>query len=143
MPDYQSTCKAAREVGDKFYLTGKPCKHGHLSLRYVSGGCVECTHLKGITNEARAYQTNYRQSLHGKYIRHKHHAEERNHRMLMSFEEWLKVGNDSGKLHLRGNKRGKYVMSRFNDRGDYSIDNVHIQLFEYNIAEWNVTRHLP
>lgn len=29
-------------TGSTKYFTGEPCKHGHLSPRYVSAGCVEC-----------------------------------------------------------------------------------------------------
>ncbi|MBZ9888092.1 hypothetical protein LB559_09085 [Mesorhizobium sp. BR1-1-3] len=33
----------AKAIGSKWYFTGKPCKHGHVSMRYTSGGrCVEC-----------------------------------------------------------------------------------------------------
>jgi hypothetical protein len=33
----------AREAGALFFFTGKPCKHGHLSVRLVSnGGCAGC-----------------------------------------------------------------------------------------------------
>jgi hypothetical protein len=33
----------------KFYCTGKPCKHGHLSDRYTSTGvCVNCLQIAGI-----------------------------------------------------------------------------------------------
>jgi 5-methylcytosine-specific restriction endonuclease McrA len=33
----------ARAKGLEFYFTGKPCKHGHIGLRYVSSGvCLEC-----------------------------------------------------------------------------------------------------
>jgi hypothetical protein len=33
----------AREAGLKRYFTGKPCVHGHVCERLVSGGqCVEC-----------------------------------------------------------------------------------------------------
>jgi len=40
----QCTTRAqAREAGEKFYLTGKPCKSGHVSLRYTAfGTCTEC-----------------------------------------------------------------------------------------------------
>lgn len=35
--------KEAIEKGLKVYFTGKPCKYGHVSERYVSGsGCLEC-----------------------------------------------------------------------------------------------------
>lgn len=34
----------AKRTGLKYYFTGKPCKHGHVSLRYVSmGACFACT----------------------------------------------------------------------------------------------------
>ena len=39
----------AKAQGLKFYATGKPCKHGHLSDRYTSTAiCVECVKLAGI-----------------------------------------------------------------------------------------------
>jgi len=35
--------KEAKEKGLKFYFTGKPCKHGHLSKRSVSDAhCLQC-----------------------------------------------------------------------------------------------------
>lgn len=34
--------KVAKARGLKVYFTGKPCKRGHVSERYVSGHCVEC-----------------------------------------------------------------------------------------------------
>ena len=36
------TKKQAREQGLKHYFTGKPCKHGHVSKRYVSTGQCFC-----------------------------------------------------------------------------------------------------
>lgn len=34
----------AIELGEKWYFTGKPCKHGHIALRQVSNkGCKECS----------------------------------------------------------------------------------------------------
>jgi len=44
----------ALELGLKRYYTGKPCKHGHVAERYVSGkakgkgGCVECLDVSAI-----------------------------------------------------------------------------------------------
>lgn len=35
---------AAANSGRTRFYTGRPCKHGHLAERFVSGGaCVECT----------------------------------------------------------------------------------------------------
>ena len=39
--------KEAKEKGLTRYFTGKPCKHGHIADRWVSGGgCSECKRLK-------------------------------------------------------------------------------------------------
>jgi len=33
----------AKELGERFYFTGKPCMHGHISKRYTGKGtCCEC-----------------------------------------------------------------------------------------------------
>lgn len=48
---YKKTRKEALEAGDKFYFTGKACKHGHVSIRKVTYGCNECHQLT-----KRAYQ---------------------------------------------------------------------------------------
>lgn len=41
--ELQSSRKQAKELGEKWYFTGKPCKRGHLSKRSVSSkGCYEC-----------------------------------------------------------------------------------------------------
>jgi hypothetical protein len=34
--------KEAKDLGLNRYFTGKPCKHGHLSERYMCNGCVSC-----------------------------------------------------------------------------------------------------
>lgn len=35
--------KTAKHLDARFYFTGKPCKHGHISKRYTcKGTCVEC-----------------------------------------------------------------------------------------------------
>jgi hypothetical protein len=36
----------AKASGLKRYLTGKPCKHGHVVERYVSGQCVLCVAMR-------------------------------------------------------------------------------------------------
>ena len=39
----------AKAQGLKFYNTGKPCKHGHLSDRYTSTAiCFECVKIAGV-----------------------------------------------------------------------------------------------
>jgi len=53
--------------------------------------------------------------------------------MKMSFEEWLQIWISSGKYHLRGCRKGCYVMSRKDDLGHYAVDNVDIIPQEENV----------
>lgn len=43
--DLKIVRQEAKEAGDEFYFTGKPCAQGHICKRHVAGGCYEC-HLK-------------------------------------------------------------------------------------------------
>ena len=43
--------KEALEQGLKRYFTGKTCKHGHVSERYIKGSCCECSKLAKSTKE--------------------------------------------------------------------------------------------
>lgn len=36
----------AQAAGLKFYFTGKPCKHGHLSERDIGGNCMQCKKIR-------------------------------------------------------------------------------------------------
>lgn len=39
----KATRMLAALAGDRHYLTGKPCKHGHTSVRdTATGQCIEC-----------------------------------------------------------------------------------------------------
>lgn len=50
----------------------------------------------------------------------------------LSYDEWLKIWQDSGHLHERGKGIGCYNMCRVNDIGPYSVDNVFIGKHEDN-----------
>jgi hypothetical protein len=64
-------------------------------------------------------------------------------RVTMTFEEWLQVWADSGKLHLRGRGRGKFCMARKDDLGDYAMGNVEIRSHEDNCREAKLGRPVP
>jgi hypothetical protein len=51
----------AREKGLKFYFTGKPCKNGHISLRYANGAgiCKECNTLKSSPEKLKKQRQEY------------------------------------------------------------------------------------
>ncbi len=40
----------AKKSGSKYYFTGDPCQNGHLSPRYMSGKCIQCTRDWGRRN---------------------------------------------------------------------------------------------
>ena len=50
----------------------------------------------------------------------------------LTFAEWFDIWTNSGKWHLRGRGKGKYVMSRKDDLGHYAVDNVKIILSTEN-----------
>lgn len=62
---------------------------------------------------------------------------------LLTFEQWLDVWVQSGKLSERGPKRGQYCMSRVGDVGPYEVGNVFIQLSTENKAQANRSRPGP
>ena len=63
----------------------------------------------------------------GKFNRQKNNAKRRGIEWLLTFEEWWKIWEDSGKWLQRGLGRDVYCMSRRKDTGPYSVENVFIQ----------------
>jgi hypothetical protein len=61
------------------------------------------------------------------YTRQKCMAKYRQIDWQISFEDWSKIWDQSGKWEQRGRGKGKYCMSRIGDTGPYSADNVFIQ----------------
>ena len=57
----------------------------------------------------------------------------------LTYEEWLDIWLQSGKLHLRGRGKGKYCMCRKDDLGHYEVGNVYIDTFENNTIVRNQT----
>lgn len=57
MPKSRAEAKA---MDSPFYFTGKPCKHGHVSVRRTRNGhCIECAVLLQETPEYREYMREY------------------------------------------------------------------------------------
>lgn len=63
-------------------------------------------------------------------------AAQRGIEWLFTFDEWVEVWRNSGRLSERGRGRGRYVMARRGDVGPYSVANVVIQLGEDNSREY-------
>ena len=69
-PNYMQTARPHRSIakaaGEKFYNTGRPCKHGHTADRKVSDGiCLDCKAIREATRgaEKAAYQRATRAKL--------------------------------------------------------------------------------
>lgn len=72
------------------------------------------------------------------YNTHKGCAKRRGIGFHFTYEEWLKVWTDSGKLAERGTGAGRYCMCRYGDQGDYEAGNVYIATTGDNLQESRV-----
>jgi hypothetical protein len=69
------------------------------------------------------------------YRTQRHNARNRGIPFLLTFEQWLTIWQDSGKLAQRGRGVGKFCMSRRGDAGAYEVGNVFIQAHTANSRE--------
>jgi hypothetical protein len=61
-------------------------------------------------------------------------------KVTMTFDEWLAIWLESGKLHLRGKGPENYCMARNDDIGDYAVGNVAIKSIAQNSREGKLGR---
>ena len=73
-----------------------------------------------------------------KYNTQKNNAKSRNIEFCITFEEWLKIWETSGKWHLRGRGADKYCMCRIGDTGSYCVENVFIGQGKQNVRDGHV-----
>jgi len=57
---------------------------------------------------------------------------------LLTFEQWLTIWNNSGKLSERGRGSSKFCMCRVNDIGAYEVENVFIGTGRENVRDGNL-----
>ena len=89
----------------------------------------ELRNLRNAFNVQKKTQTNRNPDRNGHVIR-----------LTMTFEEWLQIWTESGKIALRGLGCGKFCMTRNNDLGNYAIGNVEIKSCEENSREAKLGR---
>ena|ERR1035437_7057048 len=70
-----------------------------------------------------------------KYSYQKRHAASRGIPFTLTFEEWWKLWEDSGKYSERGKKPHQYCMSRNKDIGGYEVGNVYISQVSDNLID--------
>lgn len=78
LPKTRAEAKAA---GTKYYFTGEPCKHGHISPRKTKGACVECLKVEweqGNTTRAE-YFRQYNKSNAGEEAKQRYYEKNRVH----------------------------------------------------------------
>lgn len=80
----------------------------------------------------------YWRSIEQRYKQQARQAKHRGLEWLFTFETWMAMWQESGKLHLRGKGSGKYVMARRGDAGPYSPENCFICPFEQNIRDGHI-----
>ena len=85
----------------------------------------------------RAIDRKYRASPKGQYAKHKENARRRGIDFELTFDQWWAIWEKSGRWNNRGNRKGRYVMSRLNDVGPYAIGNVFIATFSSNVCDRN------
>jgi hypothetical protein len=100
--------------------------------------CREC--LKPTRN---ANAKRNRSTLIGKYKMQQRNATDRGIPFLLTYEEWLQVWNDSGKLKERGRGADKFCMCRVGDLGSYEVSNVFIGTGRENVREGNLGKPVP
>ena len=75
-----------------------------------------------------------------KYLDQKWNAIKRGIPFLISFDEWWSIWQQSGHWDQRGYRQGQYCMSRYNDIGPYSYNNVFIQPIVQNTKDAQIGR---
>lgn len=101
--------------------------------RLLKSRCIECERAR-----SREYKKIQSLTLEGMYKQHSDNAKFRGIEFNISFDDWLKVWEDSGKLSERGRGKDKYCMCRVNDIGAYAVDNVFIDTNKTNLSDGNI-----
>lgn len=81
------------------------------------------------------YVKPYQQSVKGRFMRQQANAKARGIDWELTFEDWWKIWDESGKWDQRGREADSYCMSRRQDIGPYSKDNVVIKRVADNSQE--------
>ena len=73
-----------------------------------------------------------------KFNAHKSNAKRRGINFDLTFEQWMQIWQESGKIEQRGRGANKYCMCRIGDKGAYCIENVFIGQGKHNVSEGNI-----
>ncbi len=104
----KKTRKEAKADGDIFYYTGKPCKHGHGTKRYVNGhGCSVCATEKRINRKRdwdperyKVYLVKLAKASRKKYA----NDEEARRTQIERVRRWQKANPEKVREYIRRNR---------------------------------------
>lgn len=125
--------KTGQKKGERWGVT-LACACGNLFYRAACLATIakycskKCKHKFQRKSERHNY-------LQKRYQSQKYTSSRRQIKFLLSFEQWVKIWEDSGRLDARGRVRGAYCMARLGDKGPYAVGNIKIITFDANCAE--------
>ena len=99
--------------------------------------CRECQ--KPARNAAAGKR---RSTLRGRYKMQEQNALARGIQFLLSFEQWLAIWTESGKLDQRGRGADRFCMCRNGDVGPYEVGNVFIGTGRENVRAGNLGKEM-
>lgn len=120
----------AREKGLKRYYTGKPCRSGHVSERYVAGGaCVECD----VRNQRVSRENNIERARAKDRERYRRNPEHRLKGQKKSYEKnkeayiatvrrWIDANPDKVITYKEKSKQTLREYNRLRARRDYQLN---------------------
>lgn len=73
------------------------------------------------------------------FMQQKRNAPRRGIAWDLTFSDWWRIWQESGKWHLRGRGKG-YCMARYGDSGPYSVENVYICTIGQNFSDSYLVR---
>lgn len=104
--------------------------------RYASA-CTPCERIRSAASNRKS-----RSTLLGRYKAQMKNAEMRGIDFLLTFEQWLSIWTESGKLDQRGRGAEKFCMCRNNDIGPYEVGNVFIGTGRENVRAGNLGKEM-
>lgn len=86
---YETSKESAMLKGDKFYFPNKPCMRGHTGLKYLSGGCRDCSLIRSrggsLPLKQKVYGVGYNSSPKNGY------KSKEGNRIAKSYDAWKRM----------------------------------------------------
>lgn len=121
--------KEAKEKGIGRYFTGKPCKYGHITQRYVSDGrCLECSSNRDQTDwyhknkdRRRKYKQQEWYKEYSKKYRQEWYRENREHALLYA-KNWARDNVEKKNAYQRSDSYKEYRKKRYKEELEYKLN---------------------